>query len=185
MRPSKFILSVAVLSLAGALTVSADDQQNNFAPRRFFAQLRGGNEVPPISTNAMAILKLSLSSDESTLTFQLSWKGLTADAAAAHIHFGPTKVNGGVMVFFCGGGGQAACPPNPATPGDVVTIMGTITAANVVGPAAQGIDPPPANDFPEVIRAIRSGLAYANIHNAKFPSGEIRGAVMSSTMNEQ
>jgi hypothetical protein len=54
----------------------------------------------------------------------------------AHLHFAPSKVAGGVMIFLCGGGGQPACPA--ATEG---TITGTITAANVTGPSVQGIVP--------------------------------------------
>ena len=46
-----------------------------------------------------------------------------------------------------------------------------------MGPAAQGIDPAPAGQFADVVRAIRTGNAYANIHTAKFGGGEIRGQV--------
>ena len=39
------------------------------------------------------------------------------------------------MFFLCGGGGQSACPNGPAT------VTGTVTAANVIGPAGQGVPP--------------------------------------------
>ena len=71
------------------------------------------------------------------------------------------------MAFLCGGGGQPGCP---ATTSGIVT--GSITAANVVGPAVQGIAP---GDLASVERAIRGGAAYANMHTANFTSGEIRG----------
>jgi len=90
----------------------------------------------------------------------------------AHIHYGPTKVNGGVMVFFCGGGGKPACPASTSG-----TVTDTITAADIVGPAAQGIPAAPAGQFSDVLRAIRTGNGYANIHTANFPAGEIRGQV--------
>ena len=169
MTPSKFILALAVLGLgAGLSTALADDDDHgdNNHERHFEARLLGANEVPPVSTQASGRLRATLNHDETELTFSLSWENLTADAAVAHIHFGPSRVNGGVMVFFCGGGGQPACPM-----GASATITGTITAANVVGPTGQGIDP---GEFAEVVRAIRT-QAYANVHNARFPGGEIRG----------
>ena len=52
----------------------------------------------------------------------------------------------------------------------------SITAANVVGPVApnnsQGLA---AGEFDELVRALRAGIAYANIHTATYPGGEIRG----------
>ena len=169
MNPSKFILALAVLGLgAGLPTVLADDDDHDGDnhQRHFEARLSPGNEVPPVSSRASGRLRATLNGDETELRFELSWENLTADAAVAHIHFGPSKVNGGVMVFFCGGGGQPACPA-----GASATVTGTIDADNVVGPAGQGID---TGEFAEVVRALRT-QAYANVHNARFPGGEIRG----------
>ena len=53
-------------------------------------------------------------------------------------------------------------------------MTGTITAAGVVGPAAQNISP---GDFAGVIAALASNTAYGNIHTKQFPAGEIRGQV--------
>lgn len=60
---------------------------------------------------------------------------------------------------------DGACPPPPAT------IKGTITAADVIGPAAQGIAP---GELGELMQAIRAGVTCANVHSTKFPNGEIR-----------
>jgi hypothetical protein len=38
--------------------------------------------------------------------------------------------------------------------------------------AGQGIA---AGDFAELVRAIRAGKAYVNVHSSVFPGGEIRG----------
>ena len=49
-------------------------------------------------------------------------------------------------------------------------MIGTITAANVVGPAAQGYN---VGDSPGGAR-IKAGVTYANMHTPMFPAGEIR-----------
>src|SRR5262249_60439298 len=89
-------------------------------------------------------------------------------AGVAHIPFGQSRVSGGVMAFFCGGGGKPACPAAG------VPVTGTIVAADVVGPTAQGIN---AGQFAEVVRAMRAGNSYANVQTSTFPNGEIRGHV--------
>lgn len=48
------------------------------------------------------------------------------------------------------------------------------TAANVIGPAAQGVA---IGEFEEVLRALRLGVAYANVHSDRSPGGEIRGQI--------
>jgi CHRD domain len=74
-----------------------------------------------------------------------------------------------VSVFFCGGGGKPDCPATTSG-----SVSGTITAANVIGPASQGVDP---GDLAALETAIRAGVAYANMHTMKFPTGEIRGQI--------
>ena len=157
----------AVVVSAG-LGIVANANQRDVQLR---AAMRGLNEVPPTTSMAAGTLRASLDENAQTITFTLDYQNLTAAPAVAHIHFGPTKVNGGVMVFFCGGGGQAACPTTTSG-----TITGTITAAQVVGPAGQGVA---AGDFADVVRAIRTGNSYANLHTATFPGGEIRGRVFA------
>ena len=88
--------------------------------------------------------------------------------SAAHIHLGARATAGGVSAFLCGGGGQPACPPGGGT------VTGTITPANILGPAGQGIAD---GEFDELSGAMRAGATYANVHTAQFPGGEIRGQI--------
>ena len=53
-------------------------------------------------------------------------------------------------------------------------MTGVIDSADVIGPAGQGIEP---GALQEVIRAIRAGAVYANVHTSKYGGGEIRGQV--------
>ena len=103
------------------------------------------------------------------ITFSLTFSGLSSPLAVAHLHFAPSSVAGGVMIFLCGGGGQPACPAT--TSGN---ITGTITAANVTGPTGQGIA---AGDLDSALAAVRGGASYANMHTTNFAGGEIRGQV--------
>jgi CHRD domain len=134
---------------------------------RFSASLSGANEVPPINSAGTANFEMTI--QPGGITFSLDFSDLSSTLTLAHLHFAPSKVAGGVMIFLCGGGNQPACPA--ATSG---TITGTITAANVTGPGGQGIT---AGDLDSALAAVRDELSYANMHTTIFPGGEIRGQV--------
>jgi len=136
------------------------------------ARMVGLGEVPPNSSKGMAEFRGTINSGGTTITYTLKWSGLTTLPLFSHIHFGPTKVNGGIMVFLCGGGGKQPC--TQATSG---MATGTITMADIVGPAEQGIPAAPNGSFADVIRAIRTHNAYANLHTTMFHGGEVRGEV--------
>ena len=53
-------------------------------------------------------------------------------------------------------------------------VTGVVTAADVVAVPSVGIG---AGEFAEVIRAMRKGDTYANVHTTLFPGGEIRGQI--------
>jgi hypothetical protein len=155
---------VAILIGIPSVALGKDDSRN------FRATLLGINETPSINSEGTATLKLRLNDD--SISFELKYQNLSLAPSVAHIHFGQERVAGGVMVFFCGGGGQPACPMTTSG-----TITGTIVAANVVGTTAQGIK---AGDLAAVLRAIRAGAGYANMHTSNFPAGEIRGQIVRS-----
>jgi CHRD domain len=137
-------------------------------PRRDFqADLKGRNEVPLVLSAARGTLRLTISDDESSVHFVLSYTGLQAPVSVAHIHVGQRDVNGAVTVFFCGGGGRADCPQDG-------TVEGDFTAADVLGIPTQQLTP---NDLPQLLKALRRGQTYANVHTMASPGGEIRGQI--------
>jgi len=106
----------------------------------------------------------------SSISYTLSYDRIDSDVLQAHIHIGQAGVNGGVMVFLCSnlGNGPAGTPMCPAG-GEV---SGTLTAADVVPVAGQGI-----SGLASVIRALRQGVAYVNVHTSEHPGGELRGQI--------
>src|SRR5262249_31192416 len=135
-----------VLAMANLLAAPLVNSQTE----HFSASLSGANEVPPINTAGTADFDMTI--QPGAVTFSLTFSDLSTPLVVAHLHFAPSKVAGGVMIFLCGGGGQPTCPA--ATSG---TITGTITATNVTGPTAQGIT---AGDLDSALEAVRAGLSY-------------------------
>ena len=137
-------------------------------------RLDGYQETPSISTQARGSFTAEV--ENGTITFRLSYSGLEGgNATKAHLHLGQRHVMGGVSGFICGGGGQPACPA-----GASATITGTIAAANVVGPAGQGIA---AGQIDELVAAIRAGAVYVNVHTGDFPGGAVRGQLHKPPRN--
>jgi hypothetical protein len=142
-------------------------------PRVLRASLSGDEEVPAVSTTGKGQLRLFVYPEQTTITYELSYSGLQADATQAHIHFGQPAVNGGISVFLCsnlgnGPAGTQACPLRGGT------ISGTITAASVLGPDAQGIAP---GEIDALVDALREQLTYVNVHSTRWAGGEIRGQI--------
>ena len=160
-------IALGIIALAAAPVASAQQWQ------RLGTNLTGFEEAAPaaISTVATGQFDATINQAESAIDYVLSYADLEAPVTQAHIHFGRRGTDGGISVFLCTnlGNGPAGTQPCPASP---ATVTGTITATDVIGPTAQGIGP---GEFAELIRAIRSGSAYVNVHSTKFPAGEVRG----------
>jgi hypothetical protein len=160
----KLAAVVAVVSVAVAGTMAVAGGGNNFRE-----QLSGYEETPlALSTPGQAKFETRL--DKTAISYRLSYRDLEAPVTQAHIHFGAEGQSGGISVFLCtnlGNGpvGTQECPAQPAT------VTGTIVPEDVIGPAAQGIDP---GEFDELVDAIRAGATYANVHTEKYEAGEIR-----------
>ena len=137
--------------------------------------LTGYQEATPagVSSSGGGTFAATIDEDASppTISYTLTYVGLSGPALFSHIHFGNRFDSGGVSAFLCGGGSKPPCPPG--TTGEA-TVTGTITPADVIGPASQGIGP---GDFAKLIDAIRSGVTYVNVHTPMFPAGEIRGQI--------
>ncbi|HKU16934.1 MAG TPA: CHRD domain-containing protein [Steroidobacteraceae bacterium] len=172
-------VGIALTLLALGVTAGGD---NRHRPLRVSAELVPTNEVPSISSGARGRFKATIDRENQTISYELSYEGMEDTVLQSHIHLGQRHTNGGISVFLCGNPPTvppATFPQPPACPLSQATITGVLTAANIVGPAAQGIAASQGgvNEFDELVDAILSGATYANVHSAKFPGGEIRGQV--------
>jgi hypothetical protein len=162
------VISLMILSLSvfTVTWVSAD----HGGDKKFRARLIGYEETPAsISTTGRGNLRARINESAQTITYRLTYSDLEgATTSAAHIHLGQRRTTGGVSAFLCGGGDKPPCPPTGGT------VNGVIDPADVIGPTGQGIAP---GEFDELVRAIRLGYTYANVHTNLYPSGEIRGQI--------
>jgi len=164
-------VAIATVSIALTAVGSAAAADGSGAWDKFRERLSGYNEDPlALSTTGSGRFEARIDDDNQEITYSLSYTALEGAVTQAHIHLGNRSQSGGIIVFLCtnlgnGPAGTQACPAAPAT------ITGTLRPADVIGPTGQGIT---AGQFDELLRAIRSGTTYVNIHSALYPGGEIR-----------
>jgi len=171
MRRRSVLLAVAVLA-AGLLVVSLAGAAGGQKVLKA-GKLTGLQENPDISTVATGSFRAVLDDDAEEITYVLSYSGLEGTVIQAHVHFGKRAVNGGVSFFLCGTAASPGPAGTPTCPQDG-TVSRTITAADILGPTAQGIE---AMNYAEIAAAMRSGNTYANVHSSLWPGGEIRGQI--------
>ncbi|HMF97216.1 MAG TPA: CHRD domain-containing protein [Vicinamibacterales bacterium] len=165
------LLVLGVMLVFGSATTFTDDGGS----RRINVRLSGYEEtLVALSTAGNGHFQARISKDESEIEWQLSFGDLEGAVTQSHIHFGARAQSGGISVWLCKTN-QATAPPNtqtcPASAPEDNPLTGIATAADVVGPAGQGIAP---GQFAELIAAIRAGVAYVNVHSSLYPGGEIR-----------
>ena len=124
---------------------------DNLPAEHFAASLSGGQETPPNASKATGSGSLALSNDETFITVDETWSGLTTPATISHIH-GPEGLGMAAPILFPFTG----VPP---------VVSGSI----------------PEQSFPVTpaqVAQLRAGLMYFNVHSATFPAGEIRGQIL-------
>jgi len=156
---------VAALAFVGSALADHEDDKHPAPPPRpqsvaFQAVLTGRGEAPPTTSTGVGIATFLLSKDGATLFYTLQVTGATSTISMAHIHLGHPGQNGEIVATLCSG--------NCTTEG--ITATGSITSASLVGPLA-------GHPLSDLLNAIRSNNAYANVHTANFPNGELRGQV--------
>jgi len=147
--------------------------------RTLQAKLTGFEQVPTVITTGSGRFVGTLNEAHTAISYSLTFSNIQGEPIEfADIHVGQRLVNGGISVFLC-----STTPPATTTPpsgtqlcpsGASGTITGTITAADIIGPAGQGI---PAGNFAKLVQAIQHGDTYVQMHTTKFATGELRGQI--------
>jgi len=159
-----FVLGLAAVGAAGA-GLNANWSKH----------LTGAEEVPARTTQAQGQVILHVAPDGRSIDYKLIASNID-NVVQAHIHVGPAGANGPVVAFLYG-----LVPPAGGRQTGVLST-GTITAANLVGPLT-------GHPLSDLLDAIRSGNAYANVHTndgvapidtgpGDFPGGEIRAQLV-------
>ena len=156
------VVVIALVAVVGGAALASGSGRSD----EFRANLDGYQNAPSTSTVARGTFRAEISGE--VIRYRLSYQDLETPALFAHIHFSERGVNGGIVAFLCGGGDKPACPITTGT------VTGTIDPADVLALDDQGIE---AGSFAELVRAMRAGATYANVHSEHFPSGEIRGQI--------
>jgi hypothetical protein len=185
------IAGLIAMALSTGLHVTASNSGSDDRDRdnRLAASLVGFEEVPSVSTPASGsfrarIVKNALGEAEA-IEYTLTYSGLSSTVQQSHIHFAQRAVNGGIVLWLCqgvarapaGAGDVPECPQEGSVsgelrPGEVVAIGGNNAGQQIA-----------AGEFEEVLKAIRAGFAYVNVHSANSPGGEIRGQVRTGDNN--
>ena len=133
--------------------LSSTNVAGPYAPESSFqAAMLGVNEVPANGSTGVGFGTVALSPDQSTITVNMRFSGLTTPATAAHIH-GPAGPGVNASVLF---GPFTGLPA--ATSGAVPEQSFALT--------------------PTQVGYLMNGQLYMNVHNANFSGGELRGQLL-------
>ena len=128
----------ALLAILGASQPAVADDEG----KAFRATLTGFEETPAtLSSPGTGRFKARIHDHETMISFELHYEGLEGTVQQAHIHLGRPAITGGIVLFLCTnlGNAPATVPTPQACPAAPATISGTLTAADVVAQAGQGI----------------------------------------------
>ena len=146
------ILSISIISLISCKSTEQVEKDNIYVGNAL--PMSSSQETPLFTSTASGSIDANYNRLTETLTYKLTFTGLSGNATAAHIHgLGEAGVSAGVLQTFT--------PFPAATSG---SYSGTLLIDGV--------------KFTEEF--LLAGRYYMNIHTALKPAGEIRGQLILS-----
>ena len=157
-------LAIVGLVATGATMMACSDDSTAPAPRTatYVANLSTANEVPPVTGNATGTATFTLVGN--TISYTVTVNGLSANAAASHIHFGGAGINGNI-----------AYPFNAAAIQSGQLASGTIDLTQPVSNGTTSI----TGD--SLLTLLNNGMSYVNVHTPNNAGGEMRGQITRVT----
>lgn len=140
-----FLMRVAPAVIAGAALVGCTSSQP--ATKTITTQMTTAQEVPPTTGAGSGTAVFTVDSGAKTVSWKVSWMGLTGDAVAAHIH-------------------------GPAGPGANAGVVVNLAPSGVKNPLEGSA---PLTDAQ--LADLMAGKDYVNVHTAANKGGEIRGQI--------
>ena len=155
MRNAKLLLFVVLAVVFAASTGFA------FMGHSFHAKLTSKEETKNPESKATGKAVFKLSKDGTTLTYKIYVKKIM-DANAAHIHMAKKGEDGPPVAGLFSGEKKGEFSG--------MLTQGTIMDKDLIGPL-QG------KTVADLVKTIKSGDAYVNVHTNANPDGEIRGQI--------
>jgi hypothetical protein len=113
-----------------------------------------------INTGAFGDATIIVDMAARTVNYSVRVFNLPSGATASHIHVGPVKTAGPIVVNFA--------PPVSAS--NDFSFAGTVAAADFLLRPEVGV-----RSADDMFQAILGGNSYVNVHSSANPGGEIRG----------
>jgi hypothetical protein len=152
MRKMHLIIFLLVVGLA----VTAFAAQESFK-----AMLSGSECVPAVQTMAKGDATFTLIKDDNELSYYVTVSDIE-DVTAAHIHLGKKGENGPPVALIT----------NEKKAGKFTGTLaeGTITEKELMGSLM-------GKSVKDLVKQIKKGNTYLNVHTDKYPNGEIRAQI--------
>jgi CHRD domain-containing protein len=170
MRKVLTIIGVSVLGL-GVTAVAGAHHRGQL--HSFHAKLTGAQETPPVTTNAKGVALFRLRRDDGAVALRYVVLVRKIDnVTMAHIHCAKRGEAGPIVADLYPAAGAEA-----KTVGDGWAVRGTVTTVHAVQCKLRDGTMMNVTSLQDLVRLMRRGLTYANVHTTEFPNGEVRGQI--------